>query len=403
MKKPELVCPAGDWASLTTAVDSGADAVYFGIKSINMRARAKNFDLLEIPKVMEFLHQNNKKGYLALNVIVMNHELEKVKTILQKAKDANVDAVVLWDMAVFSMAKELGLKVHLSTQASVSNSKALEFFSSLGASRIVLARECSLEQIKQIVQTIDQKNIPCQVEAFIHGAMCVSISGRCFLSSFSFGTSANKGECQQPCRREFSIKDTDDESEYILGHNYVLSPKDLCSIDFIDQLIEAGIHSFKIEGRMRSVEYIKLVVSSYRNAIDAYFNKELTDPLKQQLKEEVEKVYNRKFSTGFYFGQPKEWNTKDFEKSYDKIFLGDIVKFYKKIMVAEIFIRNQQLKEGDRILVIGKTTPASFCTAKELQVEHQYVKEVKKGEPVGVKLPFTVKRNDKVFLWKKRE
>ncbi|MCP4147323.1 MAG: U32 family peptidase, partial [bacterium] len=287
--------------------------------------------------------------------------------------------------------------------ASVSNSRALGFYAGLGVRRAVLARECTLKDISTIVSSIDSGNVPCQIEAFVHGAMCLSISGRCFLSSYSFEKSANKGECRQPCRREFLITDIKDESQYILGNDYVLSPKDLCSIEFLDQLIDAGIHAFKIEGRMRSIEYIKIVVSSYRKAIDSYFAGDFTEALKKDLKGELGKVYNRRFSTGFYFGKPKEWNTKDFEKSYEKIFLGDVVKYYKKIGVAEIIIRNEQLNEGDRILVIGKHTPATFADAMELQQEHQFVKVVKKGEPVGLKLPFKVRRNDQVFLWKAKK
>lgn len=308
--KPELICPAGSWSNLVTAVDSGADAVYFGIRGLNMRAGADNFDILELPKIMNYLHERGKKGFLTVNVIIMDHELQKMEKILTKAKEAGVDAVILWDMAVLAKAKELGLTVHLSTQAGVSNERAVAFYAGLGVRRIVLARECTLEQIKGVTRAIEEKNIPCQIEAFVHGAMCVSVSGRCFMSAYTFGTSANRGRCKQPCRREFEIKDKKEtrrgQSEYVLGNDYVLSPKDLCTIEFIDQLIEAGIHSFKIEGRMRSVEYGKMVISAYRKAIDAYFEGGLTPQLKAELKEQVETVYNRGFSPGFYFGSPQD-------------------------------------------------------------------------------------------------
>jgi putative protease len=401
--KPELVCPAGDWRSLITAVDSGADSVYFGIKGLNMRAKANNFDILQLPRIMDFLHQKNKKGYLTLNVMILNHQLEKMEKILAKAKEAGVDAVVLWDMAVLTKARELGLNVHISTQASVSNTRAVEFYAGLGARRIVPARESTLNDIKKITRAIKEKQIPCQIETFIHGAMCVSVSGRCFLSAYTWGKSANQGECKQPCRREFTIKDTKNQSEYILGKDYILSPKDLCTIEFIDQLIEAGIHAFKIEGRMRSVEYIKIVASVYRRAIDAYFQGTLTDSLKKELKEQLGTVYNRRFSTGFYFGTPSEWTTKNYEKSYEKLFLGEVTNFYKKIGVAEILIRNEHLRKGDKLLIIGKHTPATFADADELQQYHQDVQEAKRGESVAVKLPFTARRNDQVFLWKKKK
>jgi U32 family peptidase len=403
LKKPELVCPAGDWRSLITAVESGADSIYFGVKGINMRDRADNFHPSQLRKIMEYLHQNGKKGYLTVNVVIMNSQLEKLDSLLKDAAEAGVDAVVLWDMAALAQAKKLGLPIHLSTQASVANAASLEFYAGLGVRRVVLARECTLKDIKTIVRHIREKDISCRVEAFVHGAMCVSISGRCFLSTHTFGKSANRGVCRQPCRREFVIKDTKDESEFILGSDYVLSPKDLCTLDFIDRLIEAGIHSFKIEGRMRSVEYNKMVVSAYREAIDAYFDGRFTDTLKEQLKEQVASVYNRGFSTGFYFGKPVDWTSKNYQKSYEKIFLGDVVNFYGRVNVAEIIIRSHQLRKGDRLLFVGKNTPAAFAVADQMQQEHRDVDEVKRGEAVGVKLPFKVRRNDQVFLWKETE
>lgn len=400
--KPELVCPAGDYGAMVTAVDSGADSVYFGIKGLNMRAKAGNFDILQLPKAMDYLHKHNKKGFLALNVMVMNHQLEKMEQILLKAKEAGVDGVVCVDMAVMAMAKELGLNIHLSTQASVSNSRALEYYASLGFRRAVLARECTLEQIKEMVETVKKKKIPIEIEAFVHGAMCVSVSGRCFLSSYTFGRSANQGECRQPCRREFVIKDTDGESEYILGNDHVMSPKDLCTIEFIDRLIDSGIHAFKIEGRMRSVEYIKLAVSAYREAIDAYFENKLTDELKKKLLEQLGQVYNRRFSSGFYFGRPHEWQTVQFEKTYDKHFVGEVINFYKKLMVAEVIVRKDPVKVGDRLLFTGSKTPASFSDVTELQQFHKPVQEAKRGEAVAIKVPFLVRRNDQVFVWKEK-
>jgi len=225
MNKPELVCPAGDWSSMITAVDSGADSVYFGVKGINMRARANNFDILELKKLTDYLHVRKKKGFLALNTIIKDPELSKVEKILLEAKKAEVDAVILSDMSVLKMAKEIGLKPHLSTQASVSNAKAVSFFSELGVKRIVLARECTLEDQNNIIQYIKKNDIPCEIEAFIHGAMCVSVSGRCFLSLHTFGKSGNQGECMQPCRREYTITEKNDrgygkEAEYILGSDY---------------------------------------------------------------------------------------------------------------------------------------------------------------------------------------
>ncbi len=408
MKKPELVCPAGDWSSMITAIDSGADSVYFGVKGINMRARANNFDIFELKKLTDYLHSREKKGFLALNTIVKDKELSKVEKILTEAKKTDVDAVILSDMSVLKMAKEMGLKPHLSTQASVSNSKAVSFFSELGIKRIVLARECTLDDQKNILAYIQENNIPCEIEAFIHGAMCVSVSGRCYLSLHTFGKSGNQGECMQPCRREFTITEKNDrgygkEAEYIMGNDYIMSPQDLCTIDFIDKIIDTGIHSLKIEGRMRSKEYVRTVVSVYRNAIDLHFQKKLSKEIKADYKTELSTVYNRGFSEGFYFGRPFNWISSDLEHTNEKVFVGEVTNYFKKIGVAEVLIRYEDLKTGDKIFITGKKTPGQFTVAEELQQEHKIVKSVKRGELVGLKVPFRVRINDKIFLWRAKK
>ncbi len=402
VKKPELVAPAGDWSSLRSAIASGANSVYFGVKDLNMRNLATNFDTLEIKKVIELLHKKKRKGYLALNTIVYNKEIAKVTKILKAASGAGVDGVILWDMAVFSKAQELGLKVHLSTQASVANFLALKEYALRGVKRVVLARECRLSDIGEITSKIKKERLDCEVEAFIHGAMCLSVSGRCFLSEFTFSKSANRGQCIQPCRREYVIADTQGECQYIAGQDHILSPKDLCTIDFIDKLIEAGINAFKIEGRIRSSEYVGVVTSVYRRAIDSYFRGKLTKTLKEKLKKELSSVYNRGFSSGFYWGQPKESPNRFLENTYEKVYLGEVTKFYKKINVAEIRVRNGSLKKNARILFIGKNTPASFAKVGSIQINHKFVEAIEKGEVGGVKLPFVTKRKDKVFLWQKK-
>lgn len=400
---PELLSPAGDWSSLFSAVENGADSVYFGIKNINMRHMASNFDLLELNKVMNYLHKNKVKGYLTLNTIISNTELSKVDKILKAAKKSGIDAVILWDMAVLKMAKDLGLTIHISTQASVANFESLKMYSELGAKRVVLARECSLSQIQRIVKKIDKEKIDCAVETFVHGAMCVSISGRCFLSQYTFGKSANKGQCLQPCRREFLITDKDGESQYILGEDYVLSPKDLCSIDFVDELVASGIASFKIEGRMRSSEYVKVATSSYRKAIDACVKGKYTKRLKVELKNELAKVFNRGFHSGFYFGKPTDDKSRRLQHSYEKIFLGEVTRYFKKISVAEIRLRTGSLSKGEQILFIGKSTPADAIIVDEIQNNNEFVNNAKKGEVIGVKIPFVVKPKDKVFIWRRRD
>jgi len=346
--KPELLCPAGNWASLIAAAENGADSVYFGIKGINMRQMAGNFEISEIKKVMSYLHEKGKKGFLTVNTIVMNDELNKIRKILTEAKNVGVDAVILWDLAVFAMAKALGLRIHVSTQASISNIDSLEFYAGLGAERVVLARECTLEQIKEIKRQIAERNISCEVEAFIHGAMCLTVSGRCFMSYYSHGQSANRGECTQPCRREYEIKSVDGDENFIVGQDYVMSPKDLCSVEFIDQLIDAGIDSFKIEGRMRSAEYTRVVTQVYREAIDAHFEDKLDDDIKVSMKERLSEVYNRGFSCGFYFGEPDSAKSDRLGHTYEKVFVGEVKKYYPKISVADVLVRTGSLKKAKR-------------------------------------------------------
>ncbi len=398
---PELVCPAGDWASLTAVMEAGADSVYFGVQGLNMRYYARNFDPLELKKVMTVLHENHIKGYLVVNSMVMTPDLPKVERVLALAKEAGVDAVILWDMAVLAAVRDLGLNIHLSTQAGVANFKALKEYARYGVKRIVLARECTLEDIREIARRRDEEKIPCELECFIHGAMCVSVSGRCFLSYFSHGESANMGRCVQPCRREYLIKDLAGDCEYILGQDYILSPRDLCAIGFLDELLAAGIDAFKIEGRIRAAEYFRVVTSCYREGIDAYKRGTFNGGLKQDLRTRLQEVYNRGFSTGFYFGRPQDEVSRGLEHTRKKIFVGEVRRYYKRIGVAEITVMQDVIRVGDPLLFIGRSTPALSAPVEEMQLDHRPLDQALKGQTVGVKLPFPVKPQDKVFLWKK--
>ncbi len=402
LKKPELLAPAGDWPALFAAVENGADAVYFGVQGLNMRHLAANFELNEISKVVSVLHEQGRKAYVTLNTVILQQDIPLVEKILHAAHQAGVDAVIAWDMAVVSMARAVGLPVHISTQASVANIEAVRFFEQQGAKRIVLARECTLENIRAIVDQIKAEKLACAIEVFVHGAMCVSVSGRCFLSQQVFGLSANRGQCLQPCRREFQIKDKDQESEFILGEDYVLSPKDLCTIEFLDQLIEAGISAFKIEGRMRAAEYVKVATRCYRKAIDAYFENGFDEEMKKDLKAQLECVYNRGFSPGFYFGQPEleSWSKK-LEHSHEKIFVGQVTRFFNHIQVAEVRLSGS-VEQGQELLFSGRTTPASLCRLDEMQMESNFVDRAQKGNIVGIKVPFRVRPKDKVFIWKEK-
>ncbi|MDD4300342.1 MAG: U32 family peptidase [Methanomicrobium sp.] len=404
MKIPQLLAPAKDWSCLKTAVNSGADAVYFGVKKLNMRDNAGNFEISELAKVMRYLHENNKAGYLTLNTIYYNSELEKLKTVIAAAKEASVDAVICWDMAVLKLAKEADIAVHISTQASVSNYEAFLFYANLGAKRIIPARECSLSDIEDMARQAIRDGLDCEIELFIHGAMCVSISGRCFLSELNFKNSANKGRCLQPCRRLYRIYDAEDtENSYILGEDYVLSPKDLCTIEILPQLIKAGAASFKIEGRVRPPDYVKTTVSCYKKALTAIKTGEFSQKLAMELKEELSNTYNRGFSTGFYKGCEPDWISRGPNAKEAKEYLGEAVRYYKKIQVAEFQIRSQSLSCGDKILVYGKKTPAEYAVADEIQINHVSVQSAKKGQNCGIKLPFAVLPGDKLFLIRKKE
>ncbi len=396
----ELTSPAGDWPSLVAAINSGCNSVYFGIKSLNMRANAKNFELGELKKIAETCHSKNVKCYMTLNTVVYGNEIEKLKKVISEAKKAKIDAVIAWDFSVIQECKKQKMPVHLSTQASVSNFESLKFYSKF-VSRIVLARELSLEQIKELKQKIKKEKLDVEIECFVHGAMCVAVSGRCFTSQFLFRKSANRGECLQPCRRGYKVTDLETGGELELENNRVMSPKDLCAIDFVDKLIDAGIDVFKIEGRNRSPEYVSAVTSCYRQAIDAVNEGRFTEKLKVSLKEELAKVYNRKFSSGFYIGLPTndDWtNIYGSAASETKTYVGKVKNFYPKISAAEILIEAGCLKKGDSIMIIGPTTGVFRQKIESLQLDSKSVNIINKGQRAGVKVSAKARKNDKVFL-----
>ncbi|RPI68600.1 MAG: U32 family peptidase, partial [Ignavibacteriales bacterium] len=306
MKKPELMAPAGDHTMLTAVINAGADAVYFGVDKLNMRSKASNFTIDELPGITSYCKQKNVKTYLTLNTLVYEDELSEADDIISAAKESGIDKIICWDLAVAEKCRNHSIPFCISTQASVSNSLSANFYKSIGAVRIVLARECSLEEIKKIRAKTDL-----ELEVFIHGAMCIAVSGRCFMSHHLFDKSANRGECIQPCRREYEVYDPSIKKSMVIGNDYVLSAKDLCTIEFIDQLLDAGINSFKIEGRKRSPEYAAKVTSVYRRAIDLYYESRLTGEIKKKFLAELGEVYNRGFSSGFYFDKPSSEDYAD--------------------------------------------------------------------------------------------
>ncbi|OIO40883.1 hypothetical protein AUJ61_00700 [Candidatus Pacearchaeota archaeon CG1_02_30_18] len=386
--KFELLAPAGDFSMLVAAIKAGADAVYFGLKEFSMRDNAKNFNIEDLKEINKICGKKIRK-YLTLNVIIYEEEIKKVEEILKKIK-GKVDAIICWDLSVINLCRKLKIPFHISTQASISNSESAKFYKKLGAERVVLARELNLDQIKKISKFVS-------VECFIHGAMCVAVSGRCFMSQELFKRSANRGMCTQVCRRSYTLKD-DEGRELKINRNTVMSAKDLCTLPFIETLKDAGIISFKIEGRNRDARYVDTVVRIYRKALDKKLNKEeIADGLK-----ELEKVYNRGFSSGFYLGVPTNDDFSEVENSSattKKQFVGKVTHYYPKSQVGTIFISTGEIKIGDELNIIGQVTGIEKIKIERIEINKKSVKKAVKGEEIGIKLP-KVKVNDEVYIIK---
>lgn len=385
-QKYELLAPAGDFPMLITAIKAGADAVYFGLKEFSMRQNARNFTIKDLDKIERICKPRNIKRYLTLNVIIYDNEIKKIDKILKKIKN-KVDAIICWDLSVIQLCKKHKIPFHISTQSSVANIESAKFYKNLGAERIILARELNLKQIKKISKRIN-------IETFIHGAMCVSISGRCFMSQFLFNKSANRGQCIQPCRRSYIIKDKQEGYELEVENDKIMSAKDLCALPFMEKLKKAGIKTFKIEGRNRDPRYVDTVVRVYRKALD----KKLTKEEIRKGIDELKKVYNRSFSSGFYLGVPTSDDFARIEHSAateKKHFIGKITHYFPKIQVATIKLVSE-LKVGDNVIVIGKITGLKKAKVERLEIKSKSVKKAKKSQEVGLKLPL-VRKHDEVY------
>lgn len=395
MKKPELLAPVGNWEMLVTAVKAGADAVYFGVDMLNMRANAKNFSINELNEITDYCRENNVDAHLTVNSIVYNDELDVLDDLIKQAKDSGMTLIICWDMSVIEKCLKYEIPFCVSTQASISNSAAVNMYKKLGAKRVVLARECTLDKIKEIKSSTD-----IEIETFVHGAMCVAVSGRCFMSHDAFGKSANRGECIQPCRREYEIHDTDGESTFIIGRDYVMSPKDLCTIQFIEQLIDAGIDSFKIEGRKRSPDYIAKVISTYRNAIDLHFDGGLTEKIKKEMYTELQKVYNRGFSPGFYFGTPDgDAFTDRYGSSATtrKTYAGKVLNYFSDKKVAHVKLESLGVANNETVMIIGNKTGCIETTISSMLVNGTGVAEANKGDEITFICAEGIRPRDKVY------
>ncbi len=410
MQKIELLAPVGSFSALHSAIDAGCDAVYFGVSHLNMRQGAvKGFSFEDLKEISQICKKNKIKSYIPLNTIVYDGEMELVKKIVEQAKENKIDAIIASDVAVLAYCREVGQEVHCSTQLSVSNIEAIKFFAQF-ADRMVLARELDLGQIKSIVEEIKKQNIRgpkgnlIEIEVFIHGAMCISVSGRCFMSAFENGCSANRGMCRQMCRRAYKVIDTETGSEFKVENQYIMSPEDLCAIEFLDKVIDTGVVSLKIEGRGRSPEYVSTVVRVYRKALEAIEKGEYNKKLIEELLEDLKSVYNRGFSKGFYFGKPVgAWSASYGSKATTrKIHIGRITHFFSKKNVAEVLIQSGELRLGDEIYVIGNATGTVKQKITELRdVDGNPIKKAKKEMTVTFVTERKVRINDEVFIIEK--
>jgi putative protease len=404
MPHTELLAPAGCYASLQAAIDAGADAVYFGLAQLNMRARSRrSFHLDDLPAIMERCHAAGVRGYLTLNTLLYDHDLKLCYKLLETAKALGVDAVIAADMACILKARELGLEVHLSTQLSVSNFESFKFYAQF-CDRIVLARELNLSMIRRIHEQVVEANLRgpagrlLEIEAFAHGALCIAVSGRCGMSLYTDNASANRGACVQNCRKSYVVKDEESGQELKIDNNFVLSPNDISTIEFLDQVVEAGVHTLKIEGRGRSPEYVKLVTRAYRQALTAIGEGRYDEAFVDGLINDLKKVYNRGHSSGYYLGRVQGWSQAYGSKAtHQKILRGAVTHYYPKIGVAEIRATGP-LQAGDDFVIIGESSGVVEGKAERLRLDDGEVPQVQSGDVFAVKVSQRVRRNDKFFL-----
>lgn len=398
--------PAGDFESLQAALDNGADSVYFGVEQLNMRARATiNFTMEDLPEIARRCKEKNVRTYLTLNTIIYDHDLSVVKTLLNKAKEAGLTAVIAMDQAVIAYARQIGMEVHISTQINITNIETVRFYS-LFADTMVMSRELSLNQVKKICQQIEKEQIKgpsgnlVEVEIFGHGALCMAVSGKCYLSLHSHNSSANRGACKQNCRRKYTVIDQESGFEIELDNEYMMSPKDLCTIDFLDQLVDTGVKVLKIEGRGRAPEYVATTTKCYREAIDAVadgtYNKEkVADWMKR-----LETVYNRGFWSGYYLGQKLgEWTDSSGSKATQKkVYIGKGQHFFPKTNIAVFLIESFDVRVGDKILIQGPTTGSQEMVVEDMRVDKKEgALTAEKSDLVTFKTNFKVRPSDKLY------
>ena len=414
-KDLEIMAPAGNFECLHAAIEGGADSIYFGVGNLNMRSHsANNFAPEDLPEIVRICRSHGVKTYMTLNIVLYDGDLKSMEEALDAAKEAGVDAIIASDMAAILYCRRIGLEVHASTQLNVSNLEALRFYSQF-ADVIVLARELNLGQVKEIHDAILAEGIKgpsgklIRIEMFAHGALCMAVSGKCYLSLHAYGKSGNRGECYQICRRGYEVTDLETGYKLDIDNKYIMSPKDLCTIEFMDKITDAGVRVFKIEGRARSAEYVKRTVSCYRCAADAVCDGTYSPEMAAKLKNELSEVFNRGFWDGYYQGAKLgEWSAiYGSHATRRKVYCGKVTNWYDRLGVAEILVESSSLKIGDDYIVIGSTTGVYEGTVNEIRVDLKPVSEAVKGDLCSIPVSFPddwkgdkkLRRGDRLYLW----
>lgn len=404
----EIMAPVGSYESLMAAIQAGANSVYFGIEMLNMRARSSNnFTTQDLANIVQICNEHNIKSYLTVNTIIYDKDMETLHKVMKAAKDYGVSAIIACDIAAIQCAQEYGVEVHISTQLNISNSQAVRFYSQF-ADVVVLARELNLMQVREIYDAIQNEHIcgpsgnPVKLEMFCHGALCQAISGKCYLSLHERNYSANKGACLQTCRKAYVVTEKETGNELEIDNEYIMSPKDLCTIGFLDELIEAGVRVMKIEGRARSAEYVKTVVQCYNEAVSEVVNGTYTDNKEEKVarwKENLSRVFNRGFWNGYYLGQRLgEWSTHyGSSATKTKVAIGKCTNYFSNLNVAEFLMQSDELCQGDEILITGPTTGVVEMKADDIRVDLKSVEKTCKGELFSMKTAEKVRRGDKLY------
>lgn len=402
------MAPAGNFECLRAAIQGGADSVYFGVGRLNMRSHsANNFQPEDLAEVVRICREHGVRSYLTLNIVLYQQDLASMMEALDAAKAAGVTAIIASDIAAIQYCRRIGLEVHISTQLSISNVEALRFYAQF-ADVVVLARELTLDQVREIYETIEREGITgpsgelVRIEMFAHGALCMAVSGKCYLSLHAYGASANRGECYQICRRGYEVTDLETGYKLEVDNKYIMSPKDLCTIEFMDKIIDSGVRVFKIEGRARSAEYVKRCASCYRRAADAVCNGSYTPELAASLKSELAEVFNRGFWDGYYQGAYLgQWSdVYGSQSTRRKVYCGKVSNWFDRIGVAEITVESAGICLGDELMAIGSTTGVVEFKVEDMRVNLQPASEAGKGVRCSVAVPQRLRRGDKVYIWK---